>query len=106
MVRLGQEGRLPSRHPARFEGVAEPAHAPLPPGLEAKERHTHPDRQDREGGHEDDRETVAAVRHHSSSSRSFPTAFAMIPPRLREDMYCSVSLKACSSVMPLFFNVL
>src|SRR5207245_3319280 len=49
---------------------------------------------------------VPAVRHQSSPLCPFPTAFAIIPPMLREDMYCSVSRKACSSVMPLSFRVL
>ena len=52
------------------------------------------------------RQAVPAVRHQSSPLWPFPTAFAIIPPMLREDMYCSVSRKACSSVMPLSLSVL
>src|SRR3989442_12258394 len=47
---------------------------------------------------------VPAVRHQSSPLWPFPTAFAIIPPMLREDMYCSVSRKACSSGIPPSFT--
>ncbi len=95
-----------TRHAAAEEREPERLDAALAPRLVAEEPPAEAGRQAREGPQEDHRQPVPAVRHHSSPSRRFRMAFAIIPPRLREDMYCSVSLKACSSVMPLPFRVL
>ena len=96
----------PFLRPARAkEPAPEPPHPAFPPCLEPHEAHADLHDQERDGGHHDDREAVAVAGHHSSPEPRWPTALEMIPPRFREDMYCSVSLNACSSVIPLSFKV-
>ena len=94
-----------SRHPVVDKRRAESLDASFPVRLESKEFYAQPDHYDRNRRDQDDRHASGVAGHHSSPSRRRLTAFAMMPPRFREDMYCSVSLNACSSVIPLFLRV-
>ncbi len=85
--------------------MAEPTHAPLPVDLEPEEAHASLHGEEREGRGEDHREAVSRAGHHSSPLPREEMALAIMPPRFREDMYCSVSLNACSSVIPLSLSV-
>ncbi len=105
MVRLGESRRLLSWQPGPDELAAEPPHAPLPPSLESYEADADLHRQEGNRRHHDDREAVAVAGHHSSPLPRDEIAFAIMPPRFSDDMYCSVSLKACSSVIPLSLSV-
>src|SRR5712692_2468017 len=106
VVNPHQRLRLVPGHAALEERPPERPDAALAVRLVSEEPPTEAGGQDREGFQEDHWQPVPAIRHQSSPCRLFPTAFAIIPPMLSEDMYCSVSRKACSSVMPLSFRVL
>src|SRR2546428_4478852 len=93
-------------HAAAEELPSERADAALAARLVTEETPTEAGRQVGEKLQNYYGQPVPALRHQSSPLCPFPTAFAIIPPMLREDMYCSVSRKACSSVMPLSFRVL
>ena len=95
-----------SRHAAAEEGSPERPDTALAARLVAQEIPPEAGRQDWQHLEEDHWQAVPTVRHQSSPLWPFPTAFAIIPPMLREDMYCSVKRKACSSVMPLSLRVL
>ena len=106
MVSL-REGLCPIlRHAAAEELPSERADTALAARLVPEETPTDTGRQAGEELQKSYGQPGPAVRHQSSPLWPFPTAFAIIPPMLREDMYCSVSRKACSSVMPLSFRVL
>lgn len=105
MVRLGELRSPLLGHSPAYEFAAEAAHSALPPHLEAQEPDTDLHGEEGDGCREDHREAVPGGGHHSSPLPRDEMAFAIVPPRFRDDMYCSVSLKACSSVIPLSFRV-
>ena len=105
MVGLGKLGCLLPGHAPADQFAAEAAHSALPAHLEPQEPDADLHGDERDGRREHDREAVLGPGHHSSERLRLEMAFAIVPPRFRDDMYCSVSLKACSSDMPLSFRV-
>src|SRR5207302_2037265 len=105
VVALREPPGLLSRHPASDQGLTESLDASFPARLESEEPHAEAHGHDRDPRDQDDRQAGLVAGHQSPPSPRRPTAFAMIPPRFREDMYCSESLNACSSDIPLFLSV-
>ena len=104
MVALRETSSLLSRHPTSDQGLTEAVDPLFPACLETEEPHAEADRREGDRRHQDGQARHVAG-HQSSPSPRRLTAFAMIPPRFKEDMYCSESLNACSSDIPLFFRV-
>src|SRR5437879_439783 len=95
----------PNRYPPSDQGLTESLAALLPARLESEEPHAEAHGHDGDPRDQDDWQAGVVAGHQSPPSPRRPTAFAMIPPRFREDMYCSESLNACSSDIPLFLSV-
>ncbi len=105
MVRLGEPACLLPGHPVPDQGASESAYPALPAHLQPQEAHAHLHGEEGDGRREDHGEAVPVSGHQSSPLPREEMAFAIVPPRFRDDMYCSVSLKACSSVIPLSLSV-
>src|SRR2546430_14299197 len=105
VIALREPPGLLSRHPASDQGLTESLDALFPALLESEEPHAKADGHDGDRRDQDDWQAGVVAGHQSPPSPRRPTAFAMIPPRFREDMYCSERLNACSSDIPLFLSV-